>query len=86
MTSNLLPCPFCGSIRSVEIVPQVIDHKGWEMFMPPDCTRNSYVVLCHFNKGGCGGAGGVELSESSAAAKWNRREKPLRIVGGQRDH
>lgn len=58
----LRECPFCGFDGCEMRVIHGLD--GW---------RDRYYVLCDYDLGGCGAAGGERHSEGEAAACWNER-------------
>lgn len=62
-------CPFCGAdVAEVVIFP--VDMR--ERFSP------RFGVVCHYDKGGCGGAGGLYKSPQEAVAMWNQRRRKWR--------
>ncbi len=60
---TLLPCPHCGRFDTPKL----------EVFTRQYADSGQFQVVCRFNQGGCGAAGGVRKSEAEAIAVWNRR-------------
>ena len=74
--TNLLPCPFCGQTKALEIITGCElmdgDQEFWE-------HQEHWAVFCSAKrpggKGGCGACGGFAPSQDGAIAKWNTRAK-----------
>ena len=69
---ELRPCPFCGKRSPV----LVFDSNEMEGVGPSDEGYTYYpyhAVVCSFNDGGCGAAGGYRSTEREAVEAWNRR-------------
>lgn len=64
----LRACPFCGGLESVEIRYKP-GEDGW---------RTRYFVLCDYDAGGCGAAGGERHSVAEAVDCWNERRRKYR--------
>ena len=63
-------CPFCGKNVAV------LDHcKGLEDCLNFEvCEGEGWkVVVCDFNKGGCGASSGYFKTKAEAITAWNRR-------------
>lgn len=58
-------CPFCGCLESVDIMCKP-GKDGW---------RTRYFVLCNYDMGGCGAAGGERHSVAEAVECWNERRR-----------
>lgn len=69
MTTELLPCPYCGNAKS----PVLYDPDTEEPGMP----EFSFVVVCNaatwMHLGGCGASTGCQDTPEEAIAAWNRR-------------
>lgn len=67
-TAKHRACPFCGMPD-----PTL-------MLVPPSEIgfRLRYFVLCDYNLGGCGGAGGMYHSPGEAWAAWDERRRKYR--------
>lgn len=65
---KIRPCPFCG-FDECEI--RVVDRQkeGW---------RLRHFVLCNYDRGGCGAAGGERHSVTEAVDCWNERRRKYR--------
>lgn len=82
--SELLPCPFCGSVRAPE-VSDVGECEECSKF--DDCGRRlenrtcegcdrwerPMFVVCNYNISGCGASGPYRKTEAEAIAAWNSR-------------
>ena len=82
--NELLPCPFCGSVRAPE-VSDVGECEECSKF--DDCGRRlenrtcegcdrwerPMVVVCNYNISGCGASGPYRKTEAEAIAAWNSR-------------
>lgn len=64
----LRACPFCGFMESVDIRCKP-GKDGW---------RARYYVLCDYDEGGCGAAGGERHSVAEAVGCWNERRRKYR--------
>ena len=65
----LRKCPFCGA----EVAKIVI--------FPVDGVRlytARYGIVCDYERGGCGGAGGIYKTPQEAVAMWNQRRRKQR--------
>ena len=62
---RLLRCPFCGSTTATRVTKwfNVETHE----------YEDQWQVMCGFNDGGCGAAGGIRQTEGDAINTWNRR-------------
>lgn len=60
---ELKPCPFCG--KSVAVLSNAQEEL--------EVCNNYVMVVCAFNRGGCGAATGFYNSEQEAIEHWNRR-------------
>lgn len=60
---KLKPCPFCGSIYA----PRRFVRRGKNGF------RDSFMVFCDYQDGGCGASGGWYHHEGEAIEAWNMR-------------
>lgn len=67
--SELKPCPFCGKVHSVQLVPN--DEADWIADDARD--GDGFYIICSFIEGGCGTASGWAESEAVAIARWNKR-------------
>ena len=56
-------CPHCGKQKG-EAEPY---QTG------PDTIPGQWIVVCNYNKGGCGASGGVRNSKEEAIAAYNMR-------------
>ena len=64
---KLRPCPFCGFDEcEIRVAPW---KDGW---------RSQYFVLCNYDEGGCGAAGGERHSVAEAVDCWNERRRKYR--------
>lgn len=64
---RLRPCPFCGFDEcEIRVAP---GKDGW---------RTRYFVLCNYDEGGCGTAGGERHSVAEAVDCWNERRRKYR--------
>lgn len=62
----LKKCPFCGeSAAYVRIFPE----DGHARFSP------RFGVVCDYERGGCGGAGGLYKTPQEAVEMWNQRRR-----------
>lgn len=82
--SELLECPFCGSVRAPE-VSDVGECEECSKF--DDCGRRlenrtcegcdrwerPMFVVCNYNISGCGASGPYRKTEAEAIAAWNSR-------------
>lgn len=74
---RLLPCPFCGLVRSLKVVSA--EELASEGDDDPDPWEHSdsYAVVCDASRpdgpGGCGAQGGFKLTVTEAIENWNRR-------------
>ena len=86
MDEKLKPCPLCGKSGAVWADAQ--DLEACENFEGEDCpsleTKQVHlgddakgcpyvIIVCDFNKGGCGASSGFRKSVQEAIEAWNRR-------------
>lgn len=71
---ELLPCPFCGQSKALEIVTA----SSLQEYPDEYLHSESWGVICNASTddklGGCGAQGGFMLSQSEAVALWNSRK------------
>jgi len=62
----LRECPFCGKcVAGIRIFTP----DGRKLF------THRYGVVCDYDRGGCGGAGGIYKTPQEAVAMWNQRKR-----------
>ena len=62
-------CPFCGAdVAEVKIFPE----DGKARF------SQRFGVVCDYERGGCGGAGGLYKTPQEAVMMWNQRRRKYR--------
>jgi hypothetical protein len=75
--SDLLPCPFCGQSKALEIVTA----SSYQEYPDEYPHSESWAVICNASTddklGGCGAMGGFKGAESQAVALWNLRPKEI---------
>jgi hypothetical protein len=74
---ELLPCPFCGMVRSLKVVSaEELANEGDDDQDPWEHS-DSYAVVCDASRpdgpGGCGAQGGFKLTVTEAIENWNTR-------------
>lgn len=68
MSTELKPCPFCGS-RTALFVGNFYEING----IHEEDEDENYAVCCGILNGGCGASSGYEDSDKAAIEAWNRR-------------
>ena len=74
MSTEIKPCPFCGS----KTAPMVQPFSGFRYKSYEDAKQADYAVVwevvCGL-AGGCGAKGGIAMgTEADGIREWNRRE------------
>lgn len=66
---GLKRCPFCGAdVAEFKVFPE----DGHARF------SRKYGIVCDYERGGCGGAGGIYSTPEEAVAMWNQRRRKYR--------